>query len=63
MQRPRQIQAFFDDGDDDVDRDEEELDLPPTSIQIGDAQCGQAELVGQEYELLAGLRIDVRDAP
>ena len=31
-------------------------------IQIGDAQCGQAKLIGQEYEVLVGLRIDVLDA-
>jgi hypothetical protein len=30
--------------------------------QIGDAQSGQSELVGQEYEPLVGLRIDVLDA-
>ncbi len=41
---------------------EEEFDLPAAAIQIGDAQSRQGELVGQEYQPLVGLRIDVRDA-
>jgi hypothetical protein len=36
--------------------------LPTATIQVGDAQSRQGELVGQEYEPLAGLRIDVLDA-
>lgn len=30
--------------------------------KVGDAQCGQGELIGQEYEALVGFRIDVLDA-
>ena len=41
---------------------EEELHMPATAIEVGDAQCRQAELIGQEYEALVGLRIDVLDA-
>jgi hypothetical protein len=36
--------------------------LPAAAIQVGDARCGQAELIGQEYQALVGLRIDVLDA-
>jgi hypothetical protein len=45
-----------------LDPFEKELDLPTAAIQIGDAQCGQRELIGQEYNALAGLRIDILDA-
>ena len=41
---------------------EKELDLPAAAIQVGDAQCGQGELFGQEYEALVGLGIDALDA-
>jgi hypothetical protein len=46
-----------------IDPFEEEFDLPAAAIQIGDAQRGQRELVGQEHEPLVSLRIDVLDAP
>jgi hypothetical protein len=38
------------------------FDLPAAAIQVGNVQSGQSELVGQEYEPLVGLRIDVLDA-
>src|SRR5271168_4781709 len=41
---------------------EEELDLPTASIQIGDRQSGQREVVGQEDQSLAGLWIFEADA-
>jgi len=33
-----------------LDPFEEELDLPPTAIQLGNGQCRQGEVVGQEYQ-------------
>jgi hypothetical protein len=45
-----------------LDPFEEELHLPAAAIQVGDAQCGQAKMIGQEYEALVDLRIGVLDA-
>ena len=42
---------------------EEQLHLPTAAIQLGDRQGGQDEVVGQEDQPLAGLRIVESDAP
>src|ERR1019366_533436 len=41
---------------------EEKLHLPTASIQVGDRQSGQREVVGQEGQPLPGLRILETDA-
>ncbi len=83
------VEAFFEDGDQDVDRDgdpdlgldgvlggaeealdaqvlfdpfEEQLDLPAAFVEPGDGERRQGEVVGQEDEGFAGLRVAVLDA-
>src|SRR5271166_1985759 len=46
-----------------LDPFEEELDLPTASVQIGDRQSRQCEVVGQEDQPLASLRIFEPDSP
>ena len=41
---------------------EEQFDLPSLVVQLGDHQCRQREVVGQEDESLARLGVDVADA-
>jgi hypothetical protein len=36
---------------------EEQFDLPPLTIELGDGQRGQREVVGEEDQLFAGLRV------
>jgi len=41
---------------------EEELDLPPAFVELGDGQRREREVVGEEHEPLPFLRIEVADA-
>jgi len=45
-----------------LDAFEEELDLPAHAIQLGDREGAEREVVREEVELLAGLRVPKRDA-
>src|SRR3990170_4081763 len=45
-----------------LDPFEKQLDLPPASIQLGDGDRRQREVVGQEYQALAGYRVFEADA-
>ena len=38
-----------------LDPFEEQFDLPPLTVELGDRQCRQGEVVGEEDQLLAGL--------
>ncbi len=40
-----------------LDPFEEEFDLPSAAVQLGNRQCWQDEVVRQEHEPLAGLRV------
>src|SRR5208337_2641113 len=40
----------------------EELDRPADLVQRADGECGQQTMVGQKYQVLAGLAIAVADA-
>ena len=42
---------------------EEQFDLPATLVELGDGQSRKSEVVGEKDEALAGLGIDVADAP
>jgi len=41
---------------------EEQLDLPPASIELGAGDCRQGEVVAQEHQSLAGLGVVELDA-
>ena len=45
-----------------LDPFEKQFDLPPASIQIGDGDCRQGEVVGQENQPFAGLGVFELDA-
>ena len=40
-----------------LDPFEEQLDLPPASIKLGDGDCRQREVVGEEHQPLSGFGI------
>lgn len=42
---------------------EKQFDLPPAPIQLGDRQCGQREIVGQEDQRFACLRVFEPNSP
>lgn len=42
---------------------EEKFHLPPALVQLRNCQSREAEIVGQEYEPVAGLRVEVTDTP
>src|SRR5256885_724288 len=45
-----------------LDPFEEQFDLPAPAVELRDGQCWQAEVVGQENQRLAGLRVAIADA-
>src|SRR5665213_314427 len=45
-----------------LDPFEKQLDPPPAAIQLGDGDCWQRKVVGEEHQSLAGLRILESDA-
>ena len=46
-----------------LDPFEEQLDLPATTVKLGDGDRRLGEVVGQEDEVLAGVRIGIANAP
>ena len=46
-----------------LDPFEKQLDLPPASIQLGDGERWQGEVVGQEHQPLAGFGVFESDTP
>ena len=42
---------------------EEQLDLPAQTVELGDGEGGQREVVGEEDQSLAGLGVDEADQP
>ena len=46
-----------------LDPFKEQLDLPATFVEVGDAQGGQVEVIGEEDEALLGCGVDEADAP
>ena len=38
-----------------LDPFEKQLDLPPAAIKLGDGECWQHEIVGEEHQPLAGV--------
>ena len=45
-----------------LDPFEEQLDLPTLSVQRTNSQCGQRQVVGQEFLSLAGIFVEIGDA-
>lgn len=46
-----------------LDPFEEQFDLPTVSIQLGNAQGGKVEVVGEKHKSLVVFRIEESDAP
>ena len=44
-----------------LDPFEKQLDLPPAAIKLGDGECWQGEIVGQEHQPLAGCGVSESD--
>ena len=45
-----------------LDPFEKQLDLPPAAIKLGDGECWQGEIVGEEHQPLAGCGVFELDA-